>query len=71
MEQIYFEAQVLAKKELDEIEEEVLKIMDLEDGQKEAQTPSTNETRILSQDVKIDEPQLAPDILEIEDYPPE
>lgn len=70
MEQIFFEAQVVANKELDDIEEELLKIMDLEGGQAEDEISRES---ILSKEVKVDEPNLGEgeDVLEAEGYPPE
>lgn len=66
MEQIFFEAQIVANKELDEIEEEVLKIIDLEGG-KEAEDEYSRES-ILSKEVKIEEPDLSAEILEAEGF---
>lgn len=63
MEQIFFEAQIVANKEMDEIEEEVLKVMDLEGGRKEEDEGSKS---ILSKEVRVDEPEL--DKGEDEDY---
>lgn len=69
MEQIYFEAQMLANKEIDEIEEEVVKIMDLEGEQKEKPAEKTS---ILNKEVKVDEPKMEQeDISEMDNYPPE
>lgn len=71
MEQILFEAQVVANKELDEIEEELLKTMDLEGGQAEDEISRES---ILSKEVKVDEPNLSPegeDMMEAEGYTPE
>lgn len=56
MEEIYFEAQVVANQELDEIEEEILRIVDLEEAQKQA--TKSPKGSVLSKDVKIEEPIL-------------
>lgn len=67
MEQIFFEAQLVANKQLDEIEEEVMRIMDLEGAQKSEDEGS--KASILSREVKVAELDAAPeaeDILEAE-----
>lgn len=75
MEQIYFEAQMAANKELDEIEEEVVRVMDLEAEQKDSQKDKPAErTSVLSKEVKVDEPdveQEADNTSEMDNYPPE
>lgn len=72
MEQVYFEAQIVANKELDEIEEEVLKIMDLEDGEGKPPPPPAETPSILSKEVKVDEPEMDEgDVSDLENYPPE